>query len=190
MNRNSRIYLNGLLIAIAALFIGRPGFILAEDDTNLAPAAVVTQAGVLRKVHLINLTEIKAGKLAKVKGLSKRIRSFGVRLVKDHTAADKLVQDTAKREKIDVTERIPSVDDEMIAMEKDMMATLESTTGSDFDQAFAKAMYTGHRDAIAFLEDAKTQLRGTRTARLIDTLLPTIRLHERIAKRLVRRLAE
>jgi putative membrane protein len=149
--------------------------------------AVGTQADVLRKIHLTNQMEIKAGQLAEEKGFSVKVRDYGKRLVKDHTQADREVQAAAKREKIDLSAPIPEVDEAMGATELNLMNKLQAANGADFDRVFAESMDSAHQEAIRSLQTAQKQYQGTETAKVIGQILPKLEKHERIAEKIEQR---
>src|SRR5580692_3995837 len=70
------------------------------------PAAVVpppevsskkTNAAILERIHLANLKEIAAGKIAESKASSSEVREYADQLIKDHTSADQMVVATAQK---------------------------------------------------------------------------------------------
>lgn len=171
MNRSS-----GLIVLALSIFSGA------------APSlAMGTQADVLRKIHLINQLEIKAGTIAEQKGHTKQVRDYGKRLVNDHSKADKEVEQTAKRENIDVNTPIAEVDEKMNRTENEIMSKLQAASGADFDRTFAKEMDSAHQDAIDSLKAAEEQYQGTDTAKLIGKILPKLASHERIAEKIEKR---
>ncbi len=59
---------------------------------------------VLSDLHHANQMEIKMGQMAKEKGASNQVRSYGERLMKDHGDADKQVLDLAKKEGVSLVQ--------------------------------------------------------------------------------------
>jgi putative membrane protein len=133
-------------------------------------------ATVLGKLHHANLQEIAMGKLAEKNGTSTEVKSYGRTLVKDHTAADRKVVALAKQEKVDLaanTEPMNEAD----------MASLPA--GPDFDAKFAKVMLDGHEAVLTEMTAARDATQDGKLRTLLDGLLPTLRTHRDIAKKIV-----
>jgi putative membrane protein len=155
--------------------------ILAALVYFLAPTrglAATNEATVLKKIHLINQTEINAGKLAEERASTASAKEFGAMLVRDHTAADQKVTALANEQRINLRE-VSADELKKVQIEGDeLMRDLRSTGPGDFDRIFAKRMEAAHSKAVKDLETARTELIGTRTADLIAELLPSLRTHE------------
>ena len=162
----SRIKMWGLAIVAGWLMSAGVGW--SAD----APAT----GAVLGKLHHANQKEISMGKLAQKNGRSRPVKDYGRTLVKDHVAADKKVAALAKQESIDLAANTPAMDDaDMASLPVD----------ADFDAKFAKAMLDDHEQAINELSSARDGTRDAKLRVLIDELLPTLRSHRDMAKRLV-----
>lgn len=135
---------------------------------------------VLSEIHQANQEEIQMGKMAQEKGNSPSVKTFGEKLVKDHTAADEKVQSLAQKENI----TLKAESDLKKTMNDHTMKSLAEKNGSEFDQAFAKEMVGDHDKTIAKLEKAQKELATTPTGSLIAELLPTLRQHLDQAKQL------
>ena len=71
-----------------------------SNDEQMAP---LSDEAVLMRIHHTNLLEIRAGKLAQRNGGTAKVKAFGARLVRDHSAADQKVMALAKKLNISVT---------------------------------------------------------------------------------------
>lgn len=151
----------------------------SKTETLKGPKGVKpTQAEVLRKIHLTNLMEVKVGEMAQQKGMSQAVKDFGAKLVQDHTDADAKVLATANAVKVNLNAEVASIDPKMKEHEKAVMEKLQAANGAEFDRVFGEEMHAGHADTIKHLIEAKAELKGTKTAQLIDELLPTLRNHD------------
>jgi len=135
---------------------------------------------VLSDLHKSNQMEIRMGELAKEKGQSADVRSFGGRLVKDHGEADEKVKTLADKQGI-VLEPTGKL---MKAIHNHDIEQLSKKSGKDFDKEFADAMVKDHQKDIAKLEKAQQSLGGTPTGELIGKLLPTLHEHLDAAEKL------
>jgi putative membrane protein len=139
-----------------------------------AAADAPDTAQVLGKLHRSNQKEIEMGKMAQDHGLSKDVKDFGVRLVKDHSAADKKVAKLAKDEKVDLTASTPPADSH------DMKAT-----GAAFDEAFAKDMLADHKKDVAEVTRARDATADPKLKKLLSDILPVLKRHQDTAQKLV-----
>lgn len=140
-----------LLLATAALAgcAQAPTNTAALEPKPDTPPSEQDQAW-LRTIHEGNLAEIQAGRLARGKGMTKRIKAIGKMLVQDHTKLDVQVTGTATRLGV----RLPASPS---AEQRTELARLRDSTGKDFDQDFLAAMTNEHMAAIAA---TKTEISG------------------------------
>src|SRR4051812_1439581 len=91
---------------------------LAQQNAKETPApqqqeqASAAEAQVLAKLHHDNQMEIKAGQLARDRSESPKVKSFGERLIKDHTTADEAVRKYADSNGIELKEPVARSDAE------------------------------------------------------------------------------
>ncbi len=156
----------------------------------------LTDDKVLRKLHHVNLEEVKAGQLAQQKSTSKDVKDYGAMLVRDHQKADQDVKAVASKLSIDVDAKKMDADRQM-NMDADhqakreakqhQMDDLQKLTGRDFDRAFLQMMVNGHREAIEMVKtarnDAKPEVKD-----LLDKLLPDLQRHEDMANDILNKM--
>lgn len=154
----------------------------------VAGGAVNKQAEVdaLRKMHSINQTEIKLGRLARAKGQSEATKNYGERLITDHEAVDKKVHALADEQNIDLTSKDFAVVEEHARAERAVIEKLDKTPANQFDAAFAKELESAHRNAAITLEKYEKATLGTKTAKLIRETLPSMLQHAEMAKTIER----
>ena len=145
-------------------------------------------ARILSLLHAKNQEEIQAGQLARTNGASQDVRQYGDMLVRHHTDADTKVMSTARTANI----QLMSMQDvnAMISREKgqqqpnnDALADLRGWRGAEFDRIFARRMQEGHRELIAKVQTAQSEVRNQQVRGLLDEMLPTLRQHEQEASR-------
>jgi predicted outer membrane protein len=152
-------------------------FLLVGVTAGLAKAADIDQT-TLSKIHQIDTMEIKMAKMALKSSSTPEVKSYATRIVRDHTDADQMVQEVAKKDKISLVNEPVSPSDQ-----KDMQ-NLMSLTGSDFDVAYQKIMTDGHQKAIKMLTDVRPQLKKQDVRDLVVKLLPNFAHHEALAQEL------
>jgi putative membrane protein len=133
-------------------------------------------ATILGDLHHADLKEIALGQLAIDNGSARDVKDFGRMLIADDTAADVEVVALAKREKIDlvVTTVPPNPAD---------TASLPATVA--FDAKFAKVMLNDLEAQVVEVSAARDATRDRAVRDLLDDILPTLRWHRDVAKRLV-----
>jgi len=143
---------------------------------------------VLARLHHINALEINAGNLARTKGQAAEVRAYGEMLARHHAAADTQVVRTAMRDRVQLRRWVPRTSAEVqdAREERVLMARLNNLRGFQFDRAFLRGMVQGHDTAINWLQAKRPLLRGTHTFRLVQELIPQLRMHRNQAARLLR----
>lgn len=159
---------------------------------------------ILSLLHFKNQKEIELGQLAATNGSSAAVKDYGNMLVREHTAADAKVmrvasqtgttlmssaetQNMMRAEKAAMSkdvmdnDREKRTDDSQV---KDPIDELRGLNGADFDKAFAQKMVKGHAKLASAIERAKPQVRNESTRQLLNELLPTVQMHERMAREL------
>lgn len=156
-------------------------------DQGLLPIPTDEKA-YLDTLHHANQMEVQLGQLAQQKGVSKGVKDFGAKLVKDHQAADQKLMTYAQKKNMQLSE--PQADTEfkktMKNAEHAAMAKLQSLQGPAFDRAFLAHM-VGHHDADVAKVMAGQQQFATNSELKgqLDALLPTLKQHRDQAYRLL-----
>ena len=157
----------GLSAAFALLFAGA----VALADNNPDQTFITTAIQ-------INLAEIQVGQLAEEKASSDAAKAYGKQLVDDHTASNQKA--TALATAAGVTPPTEPSD-----ADKALYQKLSGLSGAAFDRQFARAMVTGHRQALKlFMTEAKS---GTGDiASFAKDTLPTLRDHLKMAREILK----
>ncbi len=91
--------------------------------------------------------EIAAGKLAQQKAASQALKDFGAMMVKNHTESTAKLKEAAGKAAPAITPD-PKLTDEQEAN----LATLNSATGADFDNAYKTQQLAAHQKALAAMQ--------------------------------------
>jgi len=140
------------------------------DDTKLENdsefAVTVADASML---------EVQLGQLAQVNGSAPEVKKFGKEMIAAHTKAGEELKALALQKSI-------SLPDALGEKSQKKYDDLAKKTGKDFDEAYADAMVSGHKDA----EDAfKKEIDKGKDADLkswATSTLPTVENHLAMAK--------
>jgi putative membrane protein len=123
------------------------------------------------------LAEVQMGQRAAEKGVAPDIRSFGQRMVSDHSRANEELKSAATRAGATVP-AAPSSD------QQDSLADLDKQSGDDFDKAYAKAMVDDHKEDIDLFKKEASSGQNAELKAFAQKTLPTLEEHLRLAQAL------
>jgi putative membrane protein len=125
------------------------------------------------------VAEVKLGQLAEERGSNPVVKSFGEKMVSDHTAAGNQLQVAAKGEGM-------AVSPDMTADDRATYERLSTLSGPSFDQAYAAAMVQDHEHDISDFEKEAAQGNDSEIRKFASNTLPTLREHLSLAKDMAR----
>ena len=143
----------------------------ASSGTGFDPATFVQDAA------NISMTEIQLGKVAQEKGQSEGVKSFGDRMVRDHTKINDQLKPVAQELNLQMPEAVN-------AKHQALIDKLSKLSGAEFDKAYANAMVSGHKGAIKEFENAQAKATQPQLKKFIDDTLPILREHLELAKQI------
>ena len=117
-----------------------------------------------------NLMEVEAGKLAKLKGVSQRVKSFGEMMIKDHTEANDKLKNIASSLNV-------ALPDSLGNDAKDDIAKLIKKSGKDFDKAYVAMMLDDHQKDVAEFRKAADNLSDSSIKEFARKTLPVLETH-------------
>ena len=124
------------------------------------------------------MAEVKLGQLAQEKGANDSVKSFGRRMVDDHSKAGNKLKEVASRENI----TLPT---DISAKDQAMYDTLSKLNGAAFDRAYARDMVKDHEtDVAAFQKEANAGKDDSMKSFASETL-PTLQDHLKQAKEMM-----
>src|ERR1700733_5389427 len=145
------IYVGCVTVTLSA--VGSWG-VLAHQDSPKASAATTKSRPAMADTHFAKeaaqggMAEVKLGQLAQEKGSNDAVKSFGKRMVDDHSKAGDKLKDAAATENI-------SLPDGIAATDQATYDRLLKLNGAAFDRAYAKDMVKDHEtDVAAFQKEA------------------------------------
>ncbi len=148
MTRNLR----EIVTVLAAMALAVPaGARAAERDpagsgtgvagaTAKAPSKKLVEG--LEKLHAGNQAEIQGGKLAQQAAMSSEVKSFGQKMVDDHTQNDQQLTTMAQTLGVSLTGK-EFTQEQQDAQKR--MSKVEKKTGAEFDKAYMKDMVGDHQ---------------------------------------------
>ena len=111
---------------------------VTEDNEDARFAAEAASGG---------LTEVALGKIAMRKAQNKRVKNFGMMMVKDHSKANNKLMALASSKHIALP-TVPNAKDQLVIDE------LSKKSGAEFDRAYVKDMIADHNNDIREFENA------------------------------------
>ena len=130
----------------------------------------------VRKAAEGGLAEVELGKLAASKASDPEVKSFGQKMVDDHSKAnDKLKQMVGTK-----GVNLPS---DMSAKDKALQARLDKLSGADFDRTYMKEMLKDHqKDVAEFRRESKRAAADPDVKSFASETLPTLEDHLKMAQ--------
>jgi putative membrane protein len=125
------------------------------------------------------MAEVKLGQLAQEKGANDSVKSFGKRMVDDHSKAGDKLKEVTLRENI----TLPT---DTSAKDQATYDRLSKLNGAAFDRAYARDMVKDHEtDVAAFQKEANTG-RDDSLKGFASETLPTLQDHLKQAKEMMK----
>jgi putative membrane protein len=153
----------------------------AADAATMAP---YSDAMFFESAANAGMLEVEAGKVAIAKGNSDDVRSFGQKMVTDHTKKNDELKALAAKKNV----TLPTALD---AKHQEKMAKFNSLSGDAFDHAYAADMVTGHADMHALMEQAATSSKDADVRVFAQDTLNAVKQHHELAVKLeAKELAE
>jgi len=164
---------NVVFTAIVGLALAAtPAFAKSAKKPTVRPMSDQT---FVTKAAAGGLAEVDLGKLAQEKGASQQVKSFGKRMVDDHSRANDELKALAKSKNI----TLPADLDTHDRAEHDRLAKL---SGAAFDRAYMRAMLTDHREDVNEFRHESTTGKDTDIKAFASKTLPTLEDHLKMAQ--------
>jgi putative membrane protein len=177
------IYVGVVTVTLSA--VGSWAVLAHQDSPSATKAITAKSRPAMGDAHFAKtaaqggMAEVKLGQLAEEKGSNDTVKSFGKRMVEDHSKAGDKLKGVASRESITLPTDISAKDQATY----DRLAKLN---GAAFDRAYARDMVKDHEtDVAAFQREANggkdESLKG-----FASETLPTLQDHLKQAKEMMK----
>src|SRR5688572_9912141 len=143
-----------------------------------AQAAPATKEFV-QKVAISDMFEIEAGKLAADKAEHAEVKSFGDKMVADHTKTSEELKSIVAENKIEA--EIPA---ELDADHKEKLDALNEASDKDFDRLYVKQQVKAHETAVELFEDYASGGDSEQLKEWAKNTVPTLKGHLDMAQSL------
>jgi putative membrane protein len=163
----SRYSLKIFSAAIVAVFLACAGSAWAQTVSD-------GDQQFMKEAAAGGMAEVDLGRLAARKGKNAQVRSFGNRMVRDHSKANADLKSLARRRHV----TLPTT---MTDEQKTEKANLMKLSGAEFDREYMRMMVEDHdKDVAAFQQ--KSQDAGDASLKAFVTkTLPTLEIHQKMA---------
>ena len=123
------------------------------------------------------MEEVQLGQMAQQKAANPAVRSFGERMVADHTKANDELRQLASQKGATLPTQVSH-------LENFTIDHLQKLNGADFDQAYAKDMVKDHRKDVRDFESAAKSLTDPDLRAWAQKTLAVLQQHLRMAENL------
>lgn len=121
------------------------------------------------------LFEVKMGEAAQKQASSEKVKSFGQRMVTDHTKANDELMKTAQNEGF-------TPPGSMNKKDQRMYDKLSKLNGAEFDREYMKNMVSDHEKDIAAFKKESRKGKNVSVKQFSEKTIPTLEEHLRMAK--------
>jgi putative membrane protein len=125
------------------------------------------------------MAEVKLGQLAQEKGSNDSVKSFGKRMVDDHSKAGDKLKEVASRESI-------TLPNDLSAKDQATYDQLSKLNGAAFDRAYARDMVKDHETDVAAFERETNGGKNNSLKSFASETLPTLQDHLKQAKEMMK----
>ncbi len=131
----------------------------------------------LMEAAMGGLMEVELGRVAAQQGTSEAVKTFGQRMVDDHSKANQELMNLAQGKGI----TLPTTLDEKHQKELTKMSAM---TGAEFDREYTKMMVSDHRKDVSEFEKESTRGTDADLKEFATKTLPTLQEHLKLAEAL------
>lgn len=146
-----------------------------QNEPVPTPESVFSDEDFAKEAAQGGLAEVKLGQLAEEKGSSNAVKSFGKRMVEDHSKANEQLKDVALREKV----KLPT---ELSKKNQKTYDRLSELSGDAFDRAYARDMIHDHQNDVAAFKQEASSGQNQAIKNFAVQTLPTLEDHLKMAR--------
>jgi putative membrane protein len=122
----------------------------SDTQSNLSEAQQ-KEAKAMKILMIVNVSEVKAGKLALHKSSNPSVKKFAQVMIQQHSQNLKLLTQLSQKTKIKPLDSDKS--EELVKKQKEAGDSLKEKSNKDFDVAYIDAMVKGHEKVLKMIDD-------------------------------------
>ena len=174
----AKTVINSTMLACLVALLGTPLLRAQPDTATTTPQRGQLSASDYRfavKAARGGMEEVELGQLAKEKGSSEAVRSFGNHMVADHSKAnDELTQIVSRKG--------ASLPPALSRSGRSTIDELQKSSGPEFDKTYAKEMVKEHKKDVREFESAAKDISDPDLRAWVEKTLPTLQQHLQMAQ--------
>jgi len=177
------IYVGVVTVTLSA--VGSWAVLAHQDSPSATKATAAKSRPAVGDAHFAKeaaqggMAEVRLGQLAEEKGSNDTVKSFGKRMVDDHSKAGDKLKEVASRENITLPTDISAKDQATY----DRLAKLNGTA---FDRAYARDMVKDHETDVAAFQKETNAGKDDSLKSFASETLPTLQEHLKQAKEMMK----
>jgi putative membrane protein len=169
LSRFSKFIIRSAVATLGILLLAVT-FLMAVPRAYAATTVSTADQDFMLAAGQINLTEIKLGEYAAQNGQRDDVKTFGQRMVKDHTAINDDLKALAAQKNV-------TLPDSLDAAHQQMADKWMALTGSEFDKAYIAGMFDGHKKAIKAFKAESAATKDADVKSFADKSIPVLEEH-------------
>ena len=162
-----RYSLKIFLAVVVGVFLGCAGSVCAQAVND-------NDQQFMKEAATGGMAEVDLGRLAARKGKNAQVRSFGNRMVRDHSKANTELTSLARRKHVTLP---ATITDE----QKTEKANLMKLSGAAFDREYMRMMVEDHDKDVSAFQQKSTDAADDTLKAWVTKTLPTLQEHQRLA---------
>lgn len=160
------------LFVMTVSIIGFSSFVVAQEQPGQSGKAAFStgEREFMKTAAEDGMFEVEMGKLAEEKTTNERVRQFGQRMVRDHSAANEKLQTLAKKQGVELPQQM----DEQHQQLYEKFVNMEK---SEFDKQYMDLMVYAHEQAVAMFEKEGAEATNPELKEWVTSTLPVLQSH-------------
>jgi len=142
-----------------------------------------TDKDFMKEAAIGNMAEIQLGQMAQQKASSAEVKSFGERMIKDHSSADDKLKSIAQSQHIS----LPTALD---PKHKNEASALSRLSGMQFDKEYMKLMVQEHTKDVAKFQKESSEAHDDTVKQFAAGTLPVLQSHLNEAKQVEEKVSK
>lgn len=163
----------------------QPERTITANPSNNNPVKGVDETDVnfMRNAAIGDEAEIQLGQMAQEKAASPAVKSFGQRMMKDHSDADDKLKSIAESQHI-------SLPVELDQQHQDQSQALSRLSGSQFDRAYMQLMVKEHTQDVSKFQEEASNAHDPTVKQFATATLPVLQSHLQEAQQIQQQVAK
>jgi putative membrane protein len=154
----------------------------SPSNNNPVKGVDETDRNFMHQASIGNEAEIQLGQMAQQKASSAAVKSFGQRMIKDHSDADDKLKSIAQSQHI-------SLPTELDPPHKDQSQALSRLSGAQFDRAYMDLMVKEHTQDVNKFQQEAANAHDPTVKQFAVATLPVLQSHLQEAKQIQQQVA-